>query len=116
MNFRFKNLQVFKSLKLAPPCSFSCCIAHVHVINTNFSYIFSNVRFRLEEDIGPRVANGKTREQMIHERSARFSLYEDLTDTPSPSTKDRYVKDRDGTFLDILMYEIPGLYLCLPGL
>ena len=91
-------------------------MAHVHVINTNLSYICSNVRFRLEEDIGPRVANGKTREQMIHERSARFSLYEDLTDTPSPSTKDRYVKDRDGTFLDILMYEIPGLYLCLPGL
>jgi len=65
-------------------------------------------RFRMEEDIGPRVANGKRQAQMFNERSARFSLYEDLRDTASPSTREAYIRDSEGTFLDLLMSEIPG--------
>ena len=74
-------------------------------------FFFHCLRFRLEEDIGSRVANGKRQAQMFNERSARFSLYEDTRDTPSPSTRDKYIRDRDGTFLDLLMSEIPGMPL-----
>lgn len=64
----------------------------------------------MEEDIGPRVANGKRQAQMFNERSARFSLYEDLRDTASPSTREAYIRDSEGTFLDLLMSEIPGRF------
>lgn len=65
-------------------------------------------RFRVESDLASRVANGKTLEQQKNERSARFSLYEDVNDTIFPSKKDNFVKLFTGTFLDRLMSEIPG--------
>ena len=68
-------------------------------------------RFRLEEDLAPRVANGKRYEDQVRERAARFSLYEDVKDTVQPSRKESYVRDKDGRFLDLLMEEIPGKHL-----
>ena len=77
----------------------------------NVHYLSKTVflsRFRLEEDLSTRVANGKSFEDQRGQRAARFSLYEDLKDTVTPTQKDSFVKDQNGKFLDLLMAEIPG--------
>ena len=77
-------------------------------------FVYTNVspsvfyRFRLEDDLASRVANGKSLEAHRNDRAARFSLYEDVRSTVSPSKQDSFVNEREGTFLDLLMSEIPG--------
>ncbi|XP_067933093.1 uncharacterized protein [Watersipora subatra] len=65
-------------------------------------------RLRLENDLGVRVANGKTFEEFAKQRSARFSLHPDPTTNKPFSTKDLMVRTSRGSFLDLLMAEIPG--------
>lgn len=65
-------------------------------------------RLRLEDDLATRVANGKSLDDHMKSRSARFSFYEDPADKKFFKTKDTLVKTSQGTFLDDIMGEIPG--------
>jgi len=67
----------------------------------------------LEEDLSPRVANGKKFDDQFYERAARFSLYEDVKD--NFNRKDAYNRPFVGTFLDLLMAEIPGTCMNYAG-
>lgn len=69
----------------------------------------------MEEDLGARVANSKRFEDLLYDRSARFSLYEGNPYSDTFSTRDQFVTERLGSFLDDLMSEIPGKLQCYMG-
>ena len=60
------------------------------------------------DDLGARVANGKTLADHAKSRAARFTLYQDPVDSEVFGKKDSATKNTQGTFLDRLMAEIPG--------
>ena len=67
-------------------------------------------RIRMEDDLGVRVANGKTYDNFAISRAARFSLYPDPK-TSSVNTKDVVIKSSRGSYMDLLMAEIPGKFV-----
>ena len=56
-----------------------------------------------------RAASGKTLEDFANERGARFSLYPNPNTEEEVNTADMFVKPSQGTFMDLLMSEIPGM-------
>lgn len=60
--------------------------------------------------MGARVAAGKPWEKMANERSARFSVYEALSNSAYFSKKDRFNPASSGNYMDKLMAEIPGMF------
>ena len=60
------------------------------------------------DDLGARVANGKTLADHAKSRAARFTLYQDPVDSEVFSKWNSATKNTLGTFLDRLMAEIPG--------
>ena len=62
------------------------------------------------DDLGARVANGKTLADHAASRAARFTLYQDPADSEVFSRENAAcVKPGEQTFLDKLMAEIPGM-------
>ncbi|XP_067932658.1 uncharacterized protein [Watersipora subatra] len=67
-------------------------------------------RFRLEDDLGARVARSKSYEKAQNERFARFSLWPPIAGVNSQfrPTKEGYTRLTTGSYLESLMAEIPG--------
>ena len=89
-------------------CSSYTTLFRFHIVDI-FVLFF---RFRLEDDLHARVANGKTIQKQFQERSARFSLYESRSNSENFSKRDKFVMPWTGSFLDKLMAEIPGAPGC----